>query len=291
MALRHLFLVTFICLVWGFTFVAGKASVVELPPVFFTGLRFLCLSIVLLPFLKPVRGHMRELFIISLMMGSVHFSLFYGGMSIASNVSAVAVATQLAVPFSTILSIIFLSEQVGWRRWFGILISFLGVVVISFDPAIIDERLGLLMVVGAALAGSIGMVIMKKITHIGVFQMQAWVAFFSWPLLFAFSFSIEQNQIESLMGASWMAIGGIFYTALGASLVGHAGMYYLVQRYDVSLVSPLTLMGPVFGVSFGVLIWGDEPGIRFWLGSALTLFGVLVIALRRKEMPTVNAAL
>jgi O-acetylserine/cysteine efflux transporter len=291
MALQHLIFVVFICLVWGFTFVAGKASVVELPPIFFTGLRFLCLSLVLVPFLKPVRGYMREIFLISLLMGSVHFSLFYGGMSLASNVSAVAVATQLAVPFSTIMSIFFLGEHVGWRRWSGIAISFLGVVVISFDPAIIDERLGLLMVVGAALAGSFGMVIMKRITHTGVFQMQAWVATFSWPLLFIFSMMFEQNQITSLMGASWMAIGGIFYTALGASLVGHAGMYYLVQRYDVSLVSPLTLMAPVFGISFGVLLWGDEPGIRFWLGSVLTLFGVLVIALRRKEMPAVNANL
>jgi O-acetylserine/cysteine efflux transporter len=291
MALQHLIFVVFICLVWGFTFVAGKASVVELPPIFFTGLRFLCLSLVLVPFLKPVRGYMRHIFLISLLMGSVHFSLFYGGMSLASNVSAVAVATQLAVPFSTILSIFFLGEYVGWRRWFGIAISFLGVVVISFDPAIIDERLGLLMVVGAALAGSIGMVIMKRITHTGVFQMQAWVATFSWPLLFIFSVMFEQNQMASLMNASWMAIGGIFYTALGASLVGHAGMYYLVQRYDVSLVSPLTLLAPVFGISFGVLLWGDEPGIRFWLGSVLTLFGVLVIALRRKEMPAVNANL
>lgn len=291
MTLPHFLFVIFICLVWGFTFVAGKASVVELPPIFFTGLRFLSLSLVLIPFLKPVKGYMREMFLISLAMGSVHFSLFYGGMSLASNVSTVAVASQLAVPFSTVLSIFFLGENVGWRRWFGIALSFCGVIVIGFDPAIADERLGLLMVIGAALTASIGTIIMKRIVHTGVFQMQAWTAFFSWPILFVVSFVFEQGQVASLQAASWYAIGGIFYTALGASLIGHAGMYYLLQRYDVSLVSPLTLMAPVFGISFGVLLWGDEPGLRFWLGSTLTLFGVLVIALRRRELPQVNTNL
>ena len=58
-------------------------------------------------FLRIVEGHMPEVIFISLAMGSVHFALFYGGMSLADNVSAVAVATQLGVPFATIMSIVF----------------------------------------------------------------------------------------------------------------------------------------------------------------------------------------
>ncbi len=286
---RHFLFLIFICVIWGFTFVAGKASVNELPPIFFTALRYLLLTAVLFPFLKPVRGHMREIFWISLFMGSVHFSLFYGGMSLASNVSAVAVATQLGVPFSTILSIIFLGEVVGWRRWVGILLAFIGVMIISFDPAIIDERLGLLLVVAAVFFGACGTIIMKRISETGVFQMQAWIAIFSWPPLLVVSFLFESGQIGALMNASSAALGGIFYTALGSSLIGHAGMYYLLQRYDVSLVSPLTLLAPVFGISFGVIIWGDQTDVPFWMGSCLTLLGVLVIALRKRDHPQAGA--
>lgn len=86
-----------------------------------------------------------------------------------------------------------------------------------------------------------------------------------------------------MASASAPALGGIVYTALGASLIGHAGMYYLLQRYDVTVVSPLTLLAPIFGISFGVLVWGDELGLRFWIGSSVTLFGVFVIALRKRE--------
>lgn len=176
MAPRHLFLMFIICLVWGFTFVAGKAGVSEFPPMLFTALRYILLSLLLFPFLKIVDGRMPQVIFITLTMGSFHFALFYGGMSVADNVSSIAVATQLSVPISTIMSIIFLNEAVGWRRWTGIAMSFGGVVIISFDPAIIDERLGLFMVIGAAFMGSVGTIIMKQIKDTGVYQMQAWIA-------------------------------------------------------------------------------------------------------------------
>ena len=98
-------LMIIICLVWGFTFVAGKAGVSEIPPMLFTALRYILLSAILLPFLRIVEGHMTEV-IFSLAMGSA-FCDVYGGMSLADNVSAVAVATQLGVPFATIMSIVF----------------------------------------------------------------------------------------------------------------------------------------------------------------------------------------
>ena len=74
--------------------------------------------------------------------------------------------------------------------------------------------------------------------------------------------------------------GGVFYTALGASLIGHAGMFYLLQRYEVGLISTLTLLAPVFGVMFGVLVWGDEASWRFLFGGAIVLLGSLVIVER-----------
>lgn len=281
----------FICFVWGMTFIAGKAGVTELPPILFTGLRYLLLSLILWPFLKPIQGQMPQVVIISICMGSAHFSLFYGGMALAENVSSVAVASQLGVPISTIMSIIFLGEQVRWRRWLGILAAFSGVMVISFDPAVINERLGLLLVVASAFIGSLGTIVIKQITDSGVYQMQAWIAVLSWPPLFALSLVFEQNHVELLANAGLYGWGGVIYTALGASLIGHAGMYYLLQRYDVSVTAPLTLMAPIFGIIFGVLFWGDSLGVRFWIGGTLTLLGVLIIGLRKREVAPAGAVL
>jgi O-acetylserine/cysteine efflux transporter len=280
-----------ICVVWGFTFVAGKAGVSEIPPMLFTALRYVLLAILLFPFLKIVSGSMPQVIIISLTMGSFHFALFYGGMSVANNVSSIAVAVQLGVPISTIMSIIFLNEQVGWRRWLGIAMSFGGVVIISFDPSIIGERLGLILVIGAAFIGSAGTIIMKQIQNTGVYQMQAWIAMMSWPPLLAASLVFEDGHVAALTQASWMAWGGVLYTAIGASLIGHAGMYYLLQRYEVSVTAPLTLMAPIFGIMSGVVFWGDTLGMRFWIGGTVTLLGVLIIGLRKREIAPAGAVL
>ena len=73
--------------------------------------------------------------------------------------------------------------------------------------------------------------------------------------------------------------------------IGHAGMYYLLQRYDVSVTSPLTLMAPIFGIMSGVIFWGDQLGLRFWIGGGLALLGVLIIGLRKREVAHAGSVL
>ena len=274
---QHFAFIILICLIWGFTFVAGKAGVVEFPPFLFTGLRYLLLTLVLLPFLKIHRGQMRNIVLISVTMGWLHFGFFYLGMAFAHNVSVVAVLTQMGAPFATILSILVLGEHVGIRRICALLLAFGGVMVISFDPLIFNDLNGAFFVILAALVGSIGTIIMRQMKNIGTFELQAWIAILSILPLLILSMLFESNQWEVIQTASWRAWSGVLYTALGASLIGHAGMFYLLQRYEVALLSTLTLMAPVFAVIFGILVWGDEIGVRFLIGGSFVFVAALVI--------------
>ncbi|HAM47076.1 MAG TPA: EamA family transporter [Alphaproteobacteria bacterium] len=284
MAPPHIALILVITLIWGFNFVAGKAGVNEIPPILFTGLRFLLLSVMLVPFLRIHRGQMWPIFVISMTMGGVHFALFYGGLAAAEDVSTVAIAVQLGVPFSTIMSILFLNEKVYWRRWSGIALSFLGVMVIGFDPKVFTYIEGLLLVVAAAFVGSIAMIFMRRLEDVPVFQLQAWIALLSWPLLFLFSAIMEQDQLDAIKSASWLGWSGVLYTAIGASLIGHAGMYYLLQRYEVTQTAPLTLLAPIWGVVFSVLLLGDTLTERMLIGGVMTLIGVGIVSLRQKVL-------
>jgi O-acetylserine/cysteine efflux transporter len=38
----------------------------------------------------------------------------------------------------------------------------------------------------------------------------------------------------------------------------------------------------VFAIALGVFVWGDRPGPRLWLGGAMVIGGILVIAWRSK---------
>ena len=86
-----------------------------------------------------------------------------------------AVVGQLGVPFTTLLSIVFLNEKVGWRRGLGITLAFLGVLIISIDPANFNFETGLFFIIAAAFVGSIGSILMKQITPLPAIHMQAWV--------------------------------------------------------------------------------------------------------------------
>lgn len=273
-----------ICLVWGLSFIIGKIGVMSFPPIFFTGLRFALLAILLLPYLRPQRGQMVNIVLVSLVMGLLYFALLYGGLYLAENMSLIAVAVQLNVPFAALLSTLFLGEQVGWRRWFAIALAFFGVMLIGFDPLIFGDIDGLMLVLLAAFCNAIGMILMRRMRGVGVFQLQAWIAMLSWPTLFAVSFMVEGGLGAAVAQAGAAAWGAVLFAALGAGLVGHAGMFYLLQRYEVSQVAPLTLLAPLFGVLFGVSLWGDEVTWRMGLGGSMTLLGVLIIALRKKAI-------
>ncbi|MFZ5914767.1 MAG: DMT family transporter [Pseudomonadota bacterium] len=284
MSAPHLALILFITLVWGFNYIAGKAGVTEFPPFLFTGLRFFLLSILLLPFLKWHKGQMRSIAIISLTMGGVHFAIFYMGLAAADDVSTIAIAGQLGVPFATIMSIVFLGEQVHWRRWAGIALSFAGVMIIGFDPVVLQYLDGLILVILAALIGSTAMIFMRRLQNVGVFELQAWIALLSWPVLAPLSLLLERGQIPAIGNASWAAWGGVLYTVVGTSLIGHAGMYYLLQRYEVTQTAPLTLLSPVWGVFFGVTLLGDNLSPSILFGGLITLLGVGIVTVRQKAL-------
>jgi O-acetylserine/cysteine efflux transporter len=281
---RDLALLVFICLIWGFNLIVSKYGVGEFPPLFFTAMRFALVGLLLLPFLRVARGQMGAIVVAALFSGAAHFSTLFAGLAIAENVSSVAIAGQLGVPFTTLMSIAFLGEVVRWRRWLGIGLAFGGVMLIGLDPAIFQFWEGLGLVVLSAFTGSLGLMAVKKLTGWKPLELQAWVAIISFPLVGLFSYFFESGHAEAVASASldgWLAL---VFTVLMASVVAHTGYYYLVHKYPVTSVSPLTVLSPVFGVYFGVTIFGDDLGPRLVLGAIMALTGVFIVALRERKI-------
>lgn len=266
-----------ICIIWGFNFVAAKVGVREIPPLLFTALRFSILAIALLPFLKPARGRMREVVIIALFNGALHFGLMFIGIAMTA-ASVVAVVAQLNVPFATMLSIFFLGEVVRLRRWIGIALSILGVTIVSFDPHVFDALTGVLFAAGAALSAAIAAVCMRSLSNVGVFQLQSWTAVITAPLLLGASLLFESGHSDAIMNAQPITWAALLFTTIGASLIGHNVYYYLLQRYEVSLIAPLSLLSPLLGVVFGILMLGEHVSMRIVLGALTAFIGVGVLA-------------
>lgn len=280
MAPIDLVVLFFVNLAWGFNYVAVKVGVTEFPPVFLAGVRFCLLALLLSPMLRVSRAALPAVVAVGLTSGLLHFGLLFVGMRLADDISSVAIAIQLGVPFATILSVVLLKETIRWRRIGGIVLAFAGVVLIGFDPRVFAYLDGLLLCVAAAFCMALGMIVMRRLRGVGVFTLQGWIGLLAGPPLLALSLVVEQGQGAALAAASPAAWAALAFTILGASLVGHAGNYWLLQRHPVSLIAPLTLLAPILGVVFGVTLLGDLLTPRILIGGTMTLAGVGIILWR-----------
>lgn len=278
-------IVLVINLVWGLTFIAGKLGLNELPPIWFTGLRFVMLLAVLFPMLRWVPGQMTRILAIAAFSGAIHFSLQYTALKMAEDVSTIAIVSQMTLPFAVILAVFMLGERLSVLRIIGIAAAFGGVLIIGFDPRVLTYGVAVLLSMLACLAIALAQVMMRELRNVPVFTLQSWVALISAPGLIGLSLIFESGQIEASRAASWSAWGNLAFTAFGSSLLGFGGMYYLLRRYPVSLVTPLFLLAPVFAVVAGVYLLGDVLTLRILIGAAITLAGVLAVTLTPGKKP------
>ncbi|MBW2367121.1 MAG: DMT family transporter [Deltaproteobacteria bacterium] len=269
-----LFLMIILNTAWAYNFIAGKAGVAYFQPLFFTFLRFAILLVLTFPFLRWVPGQMKKVFSLGIVLGVFHFSFMFAGLAAAGDISSVAIAVQLGVPFAAILALILLKESLDWRKFFGIAIAFAGVVVIGFDPIVFNNIAGLLLVSCAAFCFAVATIIMRQIHGVGVFCLQGWIALMAVPAQLLLSLWLEDNQLTLLQSATWLDFFNPAYSALGASLIGHGLMYHLLTKYPVNVTTPYTLLAPILAVVFGVVLWGDSLTWKLMMGGAATLAGI-----------------
>ena len=281
---RDLALLIGMNLIWGLNLIASKIGVAQLPPVFFTALRFGALGLLLIPFLRLHRGQMKNLMAAVVFTGPLTFALLFVGVFLVADASMVAIASQMGVPFSTLLSVWLLGETIRWRRRLGIALAFAGIALIGFDPRAFTYWEGLVLVVLSCFIGSLGLIFVKRLHDIKALELQAWIGVVGGPTLLIFSLITETNQIEATLNADWQAWGALFFTTVMSSLIAHTGWYYLVSRYPVTSLSPLTLLSPLFGVFFGVTLLNDQLTWRMLLGGAITLAGVFIVLIREKRL-------
>jgi len=289
MSLRHLFLILLANVAWGFNFIAGKIGADHFQPLFFTFIRFAFLFLLMLPWLRPAPGYMWPLLRVAFLLGVVHFGMMFIGLEAGGNIASIAITTQLYVPFSALLSAIFLRERLSVRKTAAIILALGGVLIIGFDPIVFRHLDAVLWVTGAAFAMAVATILMRQCPNLGVFRLQAWIALVAFPSLLLLSLLFESEQWQlATTGSRLPDFWAPLYSAVGASIVGHGIVYYLLGRYPVSTVTPLLLLAPILASLFGVLIYNDILGWRLMVGGSMTLLGILMVSLQQSRKKRVT---
>ena len=281
MSLRHFCLAVLVTLLWGFNVVVTKWGVDMMPPVFFAGMRFFCVALLLVPFLKPVQGQMRRVIGIGLTTGALHFGLILVGYSLTAHAAPVAVAIQFNIPFMVLLAVIFLGEKVGPWRIAGMTIAFAGILLLGFDPIAFDTPWALVFCCVGSCFFAVSVILMRGLKGgVHPIRMQAWIAAVSFPPLFAMSALTETGQVSHLLLTGWQGWAAVAYTGIGASIIGHGGMFYLLQRYPVTTMVPFMIAPPMLGMFFSIWINGDPVTTKLAIGGLMTFSGVAIIQIR-----------
>jgi O-acetylserine/cysteine efflux transporter len=276
---RDFGLLCLVCCVWGVNIVITRFVVAEVPPLFYACLRFALIAVILLPVLWPPPKQFGLVLVAGLGVGALNFVFLFTALA-TGTASSVAVALQLGLPFTTVLSMLFLGETVGWRRGLGMALAFSGVMVLAYDPHKFGLSLGVVFGAMAALVGSIGGIVMKRMNEVATFKLQAWVAMVSWPVILPMTLLVEDNQWQAAVAMGWPFWAALAFSVGLVSIFGHAMFYRLLRRYEATLISPLTLMTPIWAMALGVMILNEPLSLQLAAGAALALAGVAMIAVR-----------
>jgi O-acetylserine/cysteine efflux transporter len=155
----------------------------------------------------------------------------------------------------------------------------------GFDPAIGDRWESLALVIASAFVGALGLIAVKKLRGFTPLGLLAWTVWIGLPVLLLTSLRVEEPHfVQLLHDVTWRGWTALAFAAIGASLVAHTAYFYLVQKYPVTSVAPLTTLSPVFSVIFGVTLLGDPLSLQILIGGACTLLGVVIITVREKRI-------
>lgn len=287
MPLTHLGLVLLVCLAWGGNFLASAVALLHFPPLLFTALRLAVVVVCLAPWLRALpRDQIGRVVAVAILNGALHFGLNFWALKAAGDISSTAIALQTYVPMSAVLAVWLLGERLSRRTVMGIVAAFGGVMLLGFDPLVLDAPIALGLTLTSAFTLALGTTLMRRMRGVGSIELQAWSAVIGIPLLVIGSLIFEHDQLQSIGSAGLSHWSGVLYSALIASIVGHGLLFWLVQRHPVSQITPYLLLAPMFAVALGVLVWGDEPGTRLWIGAIMVLAGVLLISSKPIGQPS-----
>ena len=176
----------------------------------------------------------------------------------------------------TILSIIFLKEVVGLRRWAAMIIGFIGVlIVVQPGQSQIVPR-GALMAFGAVIAASYAFILIKHLsTSESSTTIVFWFTLMAIPVigLAMFFVSSFHSPIIYVMMAAIGFCGATGQVALSESL----------KYAPISFTAPIDYSHLIWSTIYGYFIWDFWPGAAIWIGAPIIIGSGLYIALRREQ--------
>jgi len=279
-----IFFAIMVALGWGLGFVFIKSGLAYFPPIFFIAIRFILSGLLLLPFYWRPMVSFKKLILIAIFNSIYHIGVFKGG-AMGVDIATIVITVQFSVPFTSILSVFFLGDKLGWQRLMGLMLAFGGLIIIVGTPNVLNNLEGFYYVLSAAIASAAMNISIKKINTTRTMGVLCWSTIISIIPILLLAYFMESPAI-SVMAAKKIPLSAIYsllFMAIVSTIFSFGFWYALMHKYSVNQVAPFSLLTPFFGIMASMLVFGEKLSDRMIIGGVLTIIGVATVVFRRPD--------
>ena len=283
MSNRDIFLAILVPCVLGFGFVIAKPAMESFPPILLNGLRWSLSGLIMCYFFPFPKKFIKQMFAISIIGGTIQYSLSFYGLKILDGASA-TLFVQAEIPFGILIAYFLLGEKVPLKNIIGLIIAFVGIAILSGNPNLEGKMLGVLLILSGAFLWSLAQVFAKDVSEkIGGLALTAWLGIFSGPQCIFASYFIEGNIIDFIYNATTEAWIIVVYLAVGMNVIGYSCWYSVLSRNPVNNVMSVLLLFPITGLLTSIFILGETPNTYAYFGGAIIISGVAMILINKRK--------
>ena len=270
---------------WGTNNLATRIGVSNMAPFQFAGLRFLIAGILLAFISRWVQRDRTEfskkeyksMFVLgTLMFFMTNGCVVYANKYLDSGIVTILLST---IPiFATLIDLCMnRDKKLGKKTIFGLLIGFLGVIIVTFrgDSNVEISTIGIVLSFMAALFWSFGSTYSKYVKIGGSIMKQNGVeALFASVLLLGSAVATGGFSLETITPSSMMPI---LYLAVFDSIIGFVSYTYLLRVLPMAKASTYAYINPLVALVVGYLVLQEPLTATKICGMAVILVGVVLI--------------
>src|SRR5579859_6965625 len=269
----------------GSSIVTGKMIVGHIPIFIIAALRFALASALLLPLLllrerkfPIIKRSDYGLLFLQALTGVFLFNVcsLYGLRLTSAAIGGIITSTMPIIV--GLLSLLFFSERITLRKSAGIIVTFLGVLIVNVatsSPAggtsgnmLLGNLLMFAAVIGEALYTILGKAVSPRVSPLATSTLMCIFGFFMF-LPFSVVESIHFNFSQVSVQA-WLAI--VYLTI--ATVIAYYLMFYGISRVSASTTGIFTGLIPISTIFLSYVILGEPVSWVHWVATLCVLIGI-----------------
>ena len=273
---------------WGGTFLAIRIAVLELPPLFASGVRFLIAGAILYVFMRargqvsPTPREWRSIALTSLcLFVATYAALFWAEQYVPSGVAAVIEAT---LPITAMVFEVFVFRQQRFRLRTGaaLLLGFLGIAWLLMRNQHAFPIFPCLIILASGTAWSLGGVLTRSMRRPRSPALTAGAQMMLGGIVLL-ALSEATGELHTLPRISPHAAGALLYLIVAGSLLGFTAYVWLVARMPVTQVASHAYVNPLIALALGYFAAHETLTPSMLLASALVIASVVLILTAPKD--------